>query len=883
MTAREYPQLNSSLTEDWEKRTVRFHPAHLLITLLIWIDTSKFYTEEEVHGRRGSFLASLASLSLLTITSHHLRHQSTNTVIFHHSSPIARLIPAPIQHGLRFSGHGTCVTVNDLFGNIPVRVKSRALVLQKPDEVEREWENLKQLLVALMVANDQLIKLVLSDGSRSRKVTLRPQTQNQQAGNELDVQRISSTLAQAGLANFQNPDCWKAVSACVPDFSIHAAICLVPSPTKRGQFISLGMVPVFPQNSANLLYNEINNLFSSSEFGTLGAASTSVQGSPDTDQTLNSKTMPKATNKWPTFYIRINTNTSQRWYEDGVEIAPESDKSIQHILDVLGAMLNELLTQLNLRPRAGKRKRKAPQESQGASRAGISARRSKDITRQDRPEPGSTEEALDGRLKLPSFKRVVPNVVSQHFGDWSRIKGAKEPILDAKLPASKSKSITPGIAHRPIENIDIQATHSIDEKKTTDTTIPWTDPYTGRVHMINSRTGQSVNPVDEFGKRPHSTGLIQPKQALDRVKRPMSAMSTGTQNSWIDGLLKKWENPTFGRAEMSINSIDAGASHGQDLGRTAFETHDCSGDLCGLDTVRFSKFRGKLRRQDLESAEVVAQVDQKFILAKLPSSSAHDAQSGAILALIDQHAADERCRVERLYGELFTSTGDWEQVQTISVEPIMFEAPVPEKSLFKRHRRFFRSWGVEYRVEQGSNSRLCVSVHSLPSLIAERCRTEPNLVPDLIRGEIWRREENGKPGTADLGHGSHHNHRGSTKKSWVERLNGCPQGLLDLLNSRACRTAIMFNDVLSVSECQQLVSQLAQCVFPFQCAHGRPSMVPILDMESSSSSSVGNGVVGDFLAGSKTGLDFLDEYGYGDHGDGSSSVGFVEKFERAYT
>lgn len=811
-----------------------------------------------------------------------MRYQSTNTVVFHHSSLIARLVPAPIQHGLSFSGHGTCVTVNDLFGNIPVRVRSRALALQKPDEVEREWDNLRQLLVALMVANDQLTKLVLSDGSRSRKVTLRPQTQNQQAGSELDVQRISSIFAQAGLANFRNSDCWKAVSACVPDFSIHAAICLVPSPTKRGQFISLGMVPVFPQNSTNLLYNEVNNLFSSSDFGTLGAASTSVQGSLDTDQNLTSKTMPKATNKWPMFYIRINTNTSQRWFEDAGEIAPESDKSTQHILDVLGAMINEFLAQLNLRPRAGKRKRKTPQVSQEASRAGISARRSKGVTRQDHPESsGSTEEALDGRLKLPSFQRVVPNVVSQHFGDWSRIKGAKEPILDANLSASKSKSVTPGIVHRPIENIDIQPTHLTDEKEATDTTIPWTDPYTGRVHMINSRTGQSVNSIDVSGKRPHSTGFIQSKQALDRVKRPMSAMSTGTQNSWIDGLLKKWENPTFGRAEKSISSIDAGASYGQDLGRAGFEVHDCSGDLCGLDTVRFSKFRGKLRKRDLESAEVVAQVDQKFILAKLPSSPAHDAQSGPILALIDQHAADERCRVERLYEELFTSTGDWGQIETISIEPIMFEAPVTEKSLFKRHRRFFRSWGVDYRVEQGSNSRLCVSVHSLPSLVAERCRTEPNLVTHLIRGEIWKREENGKSETADLGERSHHGDRDRTNKSWVERLNGCPQGLLDLLNSRACRTAIMFNDALSVSECQQLVSQLAQCVFPFQCAHGRPSMVPILDMESSSSSSVGNGVVGDFLADSRTGLDFLDEYGYGDHGDGS--VGFVEKFERAYT
>ena len=35
----------------------------------------------------------------------------------------------------------------------------------------------------------------------------------------------------------------------------------------------------------------------------------------------------------------------------------------------------------------------------------------------------------------------------------------------------------------------------------------------------------------------------------------------------------------------------------------------------------------------------------------------------------------------------------------------------------------------------------------------------------------------------------------------------------------------MFNDVLSMEKCKALVKRLANCSFPFQCAHGRPSMV----------------------------------------------------------
>ena len=40
----------------------------------------------------------------------------------------------------------------------------------------------------------------------------------------------------------------------------------------------------------------------------------------------------------------------------------------------------------------------------------------------------------------------------------------------------------------------------------------------------------------------------------------------------------------------------------------------------------------------------------------------------------------------------------------------------------------------------------------------------------------------------------------------------------------------MFNDVLDVAECTTLIRRLAECVFPFQCAHGRPSMVPVVDV-----------------------------------------------------
>jgi len=62
---------------------------------------------------------------------------------------------------------------------------------------------------------------------------------------------------------------------------------------------------------------------------------------------------------------------------------------------------------------------------------------------------------------------------------------------------------------------------------------------------------------------------------------------------------------------------------------------------------------------------------------------------------------------------------------------------------------------------------------------------------------------------------------------WLKRLSSCPKGIIDMLNSRACRSAIMFNDELSVTQCEALMSDLSKCAFPFMCAHGRVSMVPL--------------------------------------------------------
>ena len=54
-----------------------------------------------------------------------------------------------------------------------------------------------------------------------------------------------------------------------------------------------------------------------------------------------------------------------------------------------------------------------------------------------------------------------------------------------------------------------------------------------------------------------------------------------------------------------------------------------------------------------------------------------------------------------------------------------------------------------------------------------------------------------------------------------------PPFLIRTLQSRACRSAIMFGDELTNAEGKALISRLSNCSMPFICAHGRPTLAPM--------------------------------------------------------
>lgn len=240
---------------------------------------------------------------------------------------------------------------------------------------------------------------------------------------------------------------------------------------------------------------------------------------------------------------------------------------------------------------------------------------------------------------------------------------------------------------------------------------------------------------------------------------------------------------------------------------------------------------GKLTKEGLRNAQVIAQVDKKYILIKMRGISTNDGDTEQenepeticdLLVVVDQHAADERIRVESLFTEICSSVIDPAEphVPDRIQKPLVFRVNKREAELMRRYESRFVGWGIKYHLSS-SGEESSLHIDALPKTITDRCTNEPSLAIDMIRTHVY---------TLSDQLAASHAHTYAPSTGWVKRIGSCPKGLLDMLNSRACRSAIMFNDPLELEECKALVEKLGRCMFPFQCAHGRPSMIPLVDL-----------------------------------------------------
>ncbi|CAI5733126.1 unnamed protein product [Hyaloperonospora brassicae] len=222
----------------------------------------------------------------------------------------------------------------------------------------------------------------------------------------------------------------------------------------------------------------------------------------------------------------------------------------------------------------------------------------------------------------------------------------------------------------------------------------------------------------------------------------------------------------------------------------------------------------KIDKSTLAKLQVIRQVDRKFILVRA------DTSQGTLLLCIDQHAADERVRLEKLEKDVFGHDRSLREVERYDHEPpLILHVNAKEHETMQYHEELITGWGFKFECLSSKPGQAFINVSNTTEFDGGG-RVALHATP-----QVERRASN----VDDF-------------RDFIQFLSNAgetylhaqirPPVITRLLHSRACRSAIMFGDRLSLTQCQDLIEELKMCHLPFQCAHGRPSVVPLADIRS---------------------------------------------------
>ncbi|MCO5599789.1 hypothetical protein L7F22_053896 [Adiantum nelumboides] len=243
-----------------------------------------------------------------------------------------------------------------------------------------------------------------------------------------------------------------------------------------------------------------------------------------------------------------------------------------------------------------------------------------------------------------------------------------------------------------------------------------------------------------------------------------------------------------------------------------------------------SYFEAIPARSDLQISEleIIGQVDEKFIACTNLQKSQ--------IVLVDQHAAHERIRYEKKLDKYFSQRLSKSSSEIVSIERSIDHRTLKEAVFedLKSVTDLLQFWGFGIFVAEKARK---VKLIFLPSLCSSEKKDELQYLFDSLAS--WLRIIPARRRLDDLKAAIESQTNPSTL--WMIALRHAPTVIVDKMTMWSCRGAIsecaklmeytsekeclyiytVFNDPLSSSQCERLISELGQCTFPLQCAHGR--------------------------------------------------------------
>lgn len=797
--------------------------------LIKYSGTSKSASSINTFGRFGRFLNCLSVIALLSITSRHKDSTHASRLILHRGSVVHRQLrlDEPVVESGR---SGTKIEVHNLFGDIPVRSRYMYDRFSSTMEIEKTFELLRGTLTGYLLACSGRIDLSCTLNGTTRRLIHR-RLGDSESMSQLAPGMVTSILSQTKPGSAFDSTNWRCASVHTSNYFITAVISIEPAPSPYNQYMTIGNTPLHVRQDHNLFFKIINDRFEASKFGqTSGSISSTAAESIPRKSSHNP--IPRRVDRWPMFYIRVHGLAGHE--PNYLSQQQSASFSLKDMTTSITQALESLVSHFLIAEGLESTPRRASLQRPDGNRPRNESQQSPHLPLNRTPELGTAKKTSQlsqwhrtksGRSDPKDIDHGLPFARSAciHYTQAEMHRDV-QPLLEEESP-DESDIDTPTRGNALVapdegdENCQLASADKIP-KSGPNKTISWTNPRNERTIHINPRTGSTVANDEEMLQ---SQNTVATRRCPTRIA--CLHASEGPNQARLDRNralnLKPYGGSCPVQRETPITSIPPSEMIAVEDGASA-------------DLVQWSNH---VTKADLSDAKVLGQVDKKFILIVIKD----------LIVLIDQHAADERVKLEQLCQDLLIGN------PVILTQPLVFEIEEDEAPLFRTWQTYFERWQIIYAVEEDKTNEpeqrmkserrgLSISVNTLPSLVAERCRAEPPLLIELLRQELWSDRVHRKLATCSRSH---------LAQSWHAIASSCPEGVLDLLKSRSCRTAIMFNDVLDMQECEELVGRLSKCDLPFQCAHGRPTLT-VLTKAGLLDNDLGNGVDGAEVATDST-------------------------------
>ncbi|KAK2580622.1 hypothetical protein KPH14_007734 [Odynerus spinipes] len=256
--------------------------------------------------------------------------------------------------------------------------------------------------------------------------------------------------------------------------------------------------------------------------------------------------------------------------------------------------------------------------------------------------------------------------------------------------------------------------------------------------------------------------------------------------------IKLTEAPSLNSIDKNVFSIELSYNYQENVEQYRnIDIHPCA------SVQHCCEFR--LNKTALKFIKILNQVNNQLIAALINYDKIK------LLLMMDQHAVHERIRYERLLNDYKTPDHASFLSKKLSI-PIAIEVTINTCTILLCNKMLLHKFGII--LSTINENTICI--YSVPKCFIKSkhcCNNEKlimairNLLNEIVDNII-------------------------NKKG----MNILPLSIHNAISMEACHGAIKFGDSLSRKECIKLLNDLKNTKSPTRCAHGRPSIIPIIEL-----------------------------------------------------